>query len=170
MSGLRRNLPPILQMCKLRHREESDLWEVRQQGSGSAEARTRLLSPSIIFSPVSGGSVFCLGGPALSPVLPQGRITPVFSSFWFSFPSILSYFQQPSSLLTSLGLSFFIFKMGTSLLPLLSGLLSLQPLSLGLGQHSVFADTCKELYLMAKLASASPSGPNFFLNYPLNWL
>lgn len=109
-------------------------------------------------------------GPALSPVLPQGRITPVFSSFWFSFPSILSSFQRPSSLLTSLGLSFFIFKMGTSILPLLSGLLSLQPLSLGLGQHSVFADTCKELYLMAKLASASPSGPNFFLNYPLNWL
>lgn len=57
---------PILQMYKLRHREESDLWEVRQQGSGRAEARTRLLSPRIIFSRVwrfcflPGGVLPCL--------------------------------------------------------------------------------------------------------------
>lgn len=40
----------LLQMCKLRHREESDLWEVRQQRRGRAEARPRPLSHSIILS------------------------------------------------------------------------------------------------------------------------
>lgn len=145
---------------------------MRRSSREVAEPRLepRPLSPGIILSSVSGGSFSAWEGgcPALSLVLSQDSITPFFQASGFPCVLILSSFQHSSSLLTSLGLSFFTFKMGSSLLSLLSGLLWLHPVSRGLGQPSALPETSREL--VAELASASPSGPNFFLNYPLNWL
>lgn len=123
---------------------------MRRGSKGVTELRLepRLLPPSTILS-LLGDLLFCLvGGLPCLQFCPCVEL-PLFPlSFWFSFHShSLSSFQQTPGLLISLGISFFTFKMGILLLPLLSGLLSCQPCSPGLGQPGVFLDTCRKLYL-----------------------